>query len=92
MLENHYFDARPCTGFWMKLYPFVKFENRPDSFGGKRFVVEAFGSTAVAEQTQGGHHRLFTLFEVDEIEFAKSHCILNLQGIGNDAGVRGIVG
>ena len=75
----------------MKLYPFVKFENRADSFGGIRLVVETFASTTVAEQAQGGHDRLFSFFLPYEIEFAKNHCVLNFRGISDDAVANGIV-
>ena len=65
----------------MEFYPFVKFENRADSVGGLRFIVERLGSAAVPEQTQRGHNRLCPFFEVYEIEFAKNHWILDLHGV-----------
>ena len=70
----------------MELYPFVKFKNGADAFGGVWLVVETFGSTTVAEQAQGRHYRLLSLFEVHEIEFAKSHGFLNLLGISGVVG------
>ena len=66
----------------MEFYPFVKFENRADSIGGKWLAVESLASATVAEQAQGGHYRLFSLFEVDEIEFAKDHCVFSLRDVG----------
>ena len=82
--ENHYLDSRGI-GFWMKLYPFVKLKNGADSFGGVGLMVKALASATVAEQTQCGHDRLFSLFEIYEIELAKNHCVLNLRGISGDA-------
>ena len=84
MRENHHLDTRCSIGLWIKLYPFVKLEDRADSFGDVWLMVETFASTTVSKQTQGGHDRLFSLFEVYEIEFAKNHCILNLCGISDD--------
>ena len=92
MRENHHLDARCGIGLWIKLYPFVKLEDRADSFGGVWLMVETFASTTVAKQTQGRHDRLFSLFEVYEIEFAKNHCILNLCDISDDTIVVNDVG
>ena len=73
VLENHHFDASLCACFWMKLYPFVQFKDRTDTFGGAGLVVEIFATATVAEQAQACHDGLLSLFEVDIIEFAKYH-------------------
>ena len=49
-------------------------------------MVEISASAAVAEQAQCGHYRLFSLFEVREIQLAKNHSILDLCGINGSSG------
>ena len=71
VLENHHFDACLCACFRMKLYPFVKFENRAYAFGGGGLVVESLAAATVAKQAQSGHYGLFALFDIHEVEFAK---------------------
>jgi hypothetical protein len=63
----------------MELYPFIKLKNGADSVGGAWFVVETLAPASVAKQAQSSHHRLFSLFEVYEIEFAKNQRILGLR-------------
>ena len=73
-----HFDAAPYPCLGMELYPFIKFENRTDALGGVRFAIESPGAAGIAMQAQSSHNVLFSLFEIDEIEFAKYRCILNL--------------
>ena len=62
----------------VKLYPFIQFKDRADTFCGKWFIVEVFAATTVAVQAQTGHDGLLSLFEIHEIEFAEHHGVWHL--------------